>query len=345
MNASILQVMAGAKVGGAEAFFTRLVSALHAAGSRQEAIIRRHPERRKQLEALGIPVTELAFGGKLDLFTKKGLKKRAKAFDPDIAMVWMNRAARIAPKGDWTVVGRLGGYYKLKNYQRCDHLIGNTPDLRDYVISEGWPTERSWYLPNFVNDLKSNAVDRSTLDTPSDAPLLLCMGRLHPNKGFDTAIAMLEKLPKAYLWIAGEGKEEAALVAQATRSGVLPRVRFLGWRDDAPSLLAAADIFLCSSRHEPLGNIVLEAWAHGVPVVAAASQGPSQLIENGKTGLLAPVDDAKALAKAATKIIEAADLSAELAGNAEAVYTEQYSEKTVVAAYQEFFETVRTNHR
>lgn len=341
MSASVLQVMAGAKVGGAEAFYMRLVSALQAAGTKQEAIIRKHAERRKVFETAGVPVTELSFGGKFDLFTKKDLKKKAKAFDPDIVMVWMNRAARIAPKGDWTVVGRLGGYYKLKNYQRCDHLIGNTQDIRDYLLSEGWPKERAWYLPNFVNDQKRPAVDRKAFDTPANAPLLLCLGRLHTNKGFDTAIEMLEHLPEAYLWIAGEGKDESALKAQATQAGVSKRVRFLGWRDDAPALLSAADIFLCSSRHEPLGNIVLEAWAHEVPVVAAAAQGPSQLIEDGKTGLLAPVDDAKALAKAAKKLIASKDLCAELVGNAQDVYTEKYSEKTVVAAYQEFFEIVR----
>jgi glycosyltransferase involved in cell wall biosynthesis len=118
-------------------------------------------------------------------------------------------------------------------------------------------------------------------------------------------------------------------------------VRFLGWRDDPPALLAAADLFLCSSRHEPLGNIVLDAWAHGVPVVAARAQGPTQLIEDGRTGLLAPVDDAEALAAAVQRLIEAPDLGQDIAGQAHAVFLERFSEGPVVAAYQTFLDSVK----
>ena len=65
--------------------------------------------------------------------------------------------------------------------------------------------------------------------------MLLCLGRLHANKGFDTALEVLARLPKAYLWIAGDGKEEAALRDKAKQIDVLRRVRFLGWRSDAPA--------------------------------------------------------------------------------------------------------------
>jgi glycosyltransferase involved in cell wall biosynthesis len=341
MTLKVLQVMAGAKTGGAEAFFVRLAQGLARAGTPQHAVIRHHAERRAALESADIPVTELPFGGKFDLTTKKSLKKVARHFDPDVLLAWMNRAAKIAPKGDWTVVGRLGGYYNLKNYKRCDHLVANTDDIRDYVLREGWPADRAHYLPNFVDDRRMPPVLRETLNTPRDAPLLLCLGRLHQNKGFDTALEVLARLPRAYLWIAGDGKEEGALKRQAAKLGVTGRVRFLGWRDDAPALFSAADIFLCSSRHEPLGNMVLEAWAQGVPMVAAASQGPGSLITDGKTGLLAPVDDADGLAKAATRLIEDPALGVDLAGRGHEVFTERYSEGPVVAAYQEFLENVR----
>lgn len=343
VNHSVLQIMAGAETGGAEAFFVRLVCALQRAGTPQRAAIRTHAARKATLTEAGVPVTELPFSGKFDLTTKKELKKLARDFDPDVVLVWMNRAARVAPKGDWTVVGRLGGYYKLKNYKRCDHLVANTEDIREYLLREGWPAERAWYLPNFVDDRRMPPVERAALDTPDGAPLMLCLGRLHTNKAFDTALEVLARVPKAYLWIAGDGREETALKDQALRVGVSQRVRFLGWRDDAPALLAASDIFLCSSRHEPLGNIVLEAWAQGVPVVAAASQGPTQLIEDGKSGLLAPVDDADALAKAVDRLIEDKSLGLDLAGNGHKVFTERFSEGPVVAAYQEFFDTIRRN--
>ena len=65
---------------------------------------------------------------------------------------------------------------------------------------------------------------------------------------------------------------------------VSDRVRFLGWRLDTPNLLATADALICPSRHEPLGNVILEAWAQERPVIAAASDGPKELIQNGKNG-------------------------------------------------------------
>ena len=75
-------------------------------------------------------------------------------------------------------------------------------------------------------------------------------------------------------------------------------MRFLGWRTDRGALLRAADICVLPSRWEPFGTVMLEAWAAGTPLVAAASQGPAALIEDGGNGLLVPVDDVAALAAA-----------------------------------------------
>lgn len=332
--------MAGAKIGGAEAFFERLCVALANAGTEQHAAFRTHDRRARLLAEAGIPVTELRFGGMLDFLSGRRLNALARSFQPDVALAWMSRGAAYMPPGPFVKAARLGGYYDLKYFRRCDHLIGNTPDLRDYLIKQGWPEERTWYLPNFVDDRALPPQDRADLDTPNDVPLLLCLGRLHRNKGFDIALQALAELPGAYLWIAGEGPERDALTQQAAQLGVTDRVRFLGWRDDVPALLAAADIFLCSSRHEPLGNMVLEAWAHGIPVAAAASQGPGQLIDHGVNGLLCPVEDALALAKAADSLIKDAALAQDLAGAGNAAYRGQYTEGHVVQQYQDFFDTI-----
>jgi len=336
--------MSGAKVGGAEGFYVRLTTALAAAGVMQKAVIRHHAPRRRQLAAAGVDVHELPFRKWLDFSTTSGIRDLAREFEADVILAWMNRAGSAVPKGDWVVAGRMGGYYKLSNYPTCDHLIGNTPALRDYLVREGWPAERAWYLPNFVDDRRMPPVDRTSLNTPHEAPLMLCLGRLHRNKAFDTALHVLANTPNAYLWIAGDGPEEETLRQLASSLGISERVRFLGWRDDAAALLAAADVFLCSSRHEPLGNMVLEAWAHGVPVVAAKSQGPSQLITHNKTGLLAPIDDADALADEVKRLLADPSLGIDLGGLAQAAYVESYSEGPVVNAYLEFFDKI-TAHR
>jgi glycosyltransferase involved in cell wall biosynthesis len=156
-------------------------------------------------------------------------------------------------------------------------------------------------------------VARASLETPDGVPLLLAMGRLHDAKAHDISLAALAELPDAFLWIAGAGPAEAKLKAMAEALGVERRVRFLGWRTDASALYRAADVCVFPSRHEPLGNVVIQAWAHGLPVVAAASQGPRALIEEGKDGLLVPIDDAPALAAGVRTLLADAGLRKRLA--------------------------------
>ena len=79
------------------------------------------------------------------------------------------------------------------------------------------------------------------------------------------------------------------------------------------ALLAAADLLVCPSQHEPLGNVVIEAWAHDTPVVAADSDGPRNLIRHGETGLLVPVNDADALARAINDLLKAPERAADFA--------------------------------
>jgi glycosyltransferase involved in cell wall biosynthesis len=84
-------------------------------------------------------------------------------------------------------------------------------------------------------------------------------------RGFDVLLRAIAMLPRGHLYLAGAGPEDAALRALAGELGITRRVSFLGWRRDVGSLLATADIFICSSRHGPLGNIVLEAWSAARP--------------------------------------------------------------------------------
>ena len=244
----VSQVMAGAARGGAETFFERLVIALHDAGLAQDIIIRQNEERAKLLHEAGLRPKELRFGGPIDVLSRWQLKGRLKQTKPDIVLSWMSRAAALTPAGDYIHCARLGGYYKLKYFRTCDHLIGNTQDIVDYLVGEGWPADRAHYLPNFVPDIQAPAIDRTSLDTPEDAPLFLGLGRLHENKAFDVLLHALAKVPGAYLWLAGTGPLEIALKAQADRLQIAERVRFLGWRTDTAALLAASDFVVVPSR-------------------------------------------------------------------------------------------------
>lgn len=334
----VAQVMAGARHGGAEGFYERLCVALRATGEDVLPVIRRDAERAARLRAGGLAPVELGFGGALDLLTGPRLRAALTAFQPAVTVAWMNRAARFTPKGAWTLVGRLGGYYDLKYYRRCDHLVGNTRDIVRWIAAQGWPAARAHYVPNFVDDLAG--ATPTALPAPAGATRLLAMGRLHRNKGFDIALRALALVPGAHLSIAGEGPERAALEALARELGVADRVAFLGWRSDVGALLAGCDVFVCSSRHEPLGNIVLEAWSASRPVVAAAAQGPRELIEDGETGLLVPNEDPEAMARGIRALQDDPRRAARIARAGRDAYARDFTEAAVVARWRDFLAAV-----
>jgi len=340
----LLQAMAGAEVGGAEAFFVRLAIAFGATALDQRVIIRRDAVRARALRNGGVDPVELPFGGRMDFRTRPALQREIDRFKPDVVLSWMSRATWATPKaqkpGAYKLIGRLGGYYDLKYYRHCDYLIGNTEEIVEHIAGQGFDRDKIIYLPNFVHPPSRPAISRLGFDTPLDAPLLLAMGRLHENKAFDVLLRTMTDLPDAWLWIAGEGPEAGELSQLAAELGVDSRVRFLGWRDDSDALMQACDIFVCPSRQEPLGNIVLEAWAARKPVVAAAASGPAGLIGENEAGVIVPVDDSAALAEGIRTLSKDAALAERLADEGHRRFEKNYTEQAVVDAYLKFFEQV-----
>ncbi|HEX6978421.1 MAG TPA: glycosyltransferase [Alphaproteobacteria bacterium] len=341
----VLQAMAGARHGGAEAFFMRLTVALSRAGLDQHIVMRSDPVRAGKLRTAGIEPVQLRFGGVFDVGTRLALARELSAYRPHVVLTWMSRATQLMPPrfltgGKYVHVARLGGYYDLKYYRRCDHLVGNTRKIVEYIRDGGWPADRVHYLPNFVDVPHAAPADRAALETPSDATVVLGLGRLHANKAFDVALAAIARTKDVWFWLAGEGELRAALEADAVRLGIRERVRFLGWRDDTAALLAAADILICPSRHEPLGNVVIEGWAARRPVIAAASDGPAALIKDGESGLLVPVNDADALASAIQRVAQEPQLAARLAAGGHAAYESEFTEAAVVRRYLDFFDRI-----
>ncbi|MFO1401756.1 MAG: glycosyltransferase [Steroidobacteraceae bacterium] len=127
------------------------------------------------------------------------------------------------------------------------------------------------------------------------------VGRLAHSKGWDLLLRAFAQaaLPNACLALVGEGRERARLQKLAG-----PRVRLLGFRPDAKDYYQAFDLFVCPSRREPMGRVILEALDAGVPVVAAAAAGPREILAEFH-GDLVPVGDVPALAAALRRAWEA----------------------------------------
>lgn len=342
----LMQTMAGGDVGGAEEFFVRLAVAFHERGIDQAVVARPNDTRGPVLAAAGIDVIELPFGGLLDLRTVPALAAEIDRVAPDIVLSWMNRASALTGKAarkaasSPQVIGRQGGYYDLKYYTGCDHLIGNTPDIVRYLTGEGWPPDRAHYVPNFVSAVPGTPLPRSDFGIPDGAPLMLAAGRLHRNKAFDVLLTAMKQTDGVYLLLAGDGVDAKSLEGMAHKLDVADRVRFLGWRTDIPDLMATADMLVCPSRIEPLGNVVIEAWARNLPVVATASEGPGWLIEDGVDGLLSPVDDADLLAESIARLVSDPQLAPRMVAAGRRRFEFDFTEDAVVAKFLGLFEKV-----
>lgn len=104
------------------------------------------------------------------------------------------------------------------------------------------------------------------------------------------------QLPSAYLIIAGDGPQRRSLEAEMLLLGLQGRVRFLGWRDDVPQIMAALDVLLVPSLWEGFGLVMLEAMAQAVPVIASGVSAIPEIVVHGETGLLTPPRDVDELA-------------------------------------------------
>lgn len=152
----------------------------------------------------------------------------------------------------------------------------------------------------------------------------------------DAARAVVDRDPRVRFVTAGQGPLAHEVRARRDALGLGDRFALLGYRDDVPRLLAAADLFVLASAHEGLPVAVMEAFALGVPVVATAVGGLVEAVTDGVSGLLVPPGDPDALAAA---ILRAADpaVRAELAAGADAASTRfavADAERAIEATYR-----------
>lgn len=337
----ILQAIAGDVVGGAEDFFMRFVIAMQEKGVTQHVLIRSHEQREQELRSHGVSVDSASFSRSISTPTRLKFNRLIHRFQPDIVMTWMSRASHLCPKGKFIHVARLGGYYDLKYYKNCDFLIGNTPKLLDFFEEQNFPRERSKYLWNFVKD-KSDApaFSRAQFQTPENVPLIIALGRYHDDKGFDVLIKAMAQVPKAHLWLAGQGPEETLYRNLIQEYQVGDRVHLLPWQTDVAPLFKAGDVFVCPSRIEPFGNILVEAWMYGLPVVSINSDGPRQTITHEKDGLLVDLEDVTGLASAINRVVQDKDLAKSMIEAGFVQIQEKYNKNAVISAYLAYFDEI-----
>ena len=186
----------------------------------------------------------------------------------------------------------------------------------------------------FRPDPSARASIRASLGVAEQQVVVLAVSRLVWHKGYPELATAMRAVPEAMLWVAGErlvsdrGPDMLALLRDA---GLGERLRMLGYRDDVPALMAAADIFVLPSRFEGLPMSVIEAMLTGLPVIAANVRGPAEQVVQEVTGLLVPPGDAPALAAALQRLAEDQALRARMGTAGRARALDRYDESKVLA--------------
>lgn len=168
---------------------------------------------------------------------------------------------------------------------------------------------------------------------PTDAFLVVSIGRLVPIKAHHILIEALARLPsnlQAWLAIAGEGESRTELENLADRLKVRHRLILAGEQADVRPILSSARAFALASRNEGMGRVFVEAMTAGVPVIGTSVGGVPSLIRDGITGLLVPPDDAASMAAAITRLANTPSLCENLVHTAKSAVDPEYDEGTMI---------------
>lgn len=236
---------------------------------------------------------------------------------------WVHRTGRTPL---YYIIDRLS----LRYYER---VLCVSPDLVAAGRRAGVPASRLMLLENGIavdayGRSQSAAHARSAVGL-ADRFTIGAAGRLSAEKGFDILIRAVDRLLAAghdlQLWIAGEGVEQDALARRIAELGRGDRIHLLGYRPDLKALYEATDVFALSSLREGLPNVVLEAMALGVPVVATAVNGVARLVIPNETGELVAGGSVEALAAGLHRLIADPDLRERYAAGGRRVVEERFS--------------------
>ena len=289
------------------------------------------------------------------------LLREIRAFRPDVLHLHSTKAGLVGrmlgallgtpalytPHGtSWHYTGRLLGRVQLAFERALRHvtttLVSVCPEEASAFVDEvGFDATRVRVVRNGVHVpdadavVRARATARAALGMGPNEIWLGFVGRLTAEKGVDVLLRALVANPGPDgLLVVGDGPDRPALEA-AARRGRVP-VRFCGFQDDVSPLLAAADVFVQPSRSEGLPFALLEAMAHGVPVVCARVGGMPGVVDG--CGVLVPPDDPAALADALRDLVHDPAGRQQLGAAGRARVTRDFGDGAMLAGVERAYE-------
>lgn len=224
-------------------------------------------------------------------------------------------------------------------WRLADHHLCNSEALKTLMVHKyGIPEPRVSVIVNGIDCTRFHPP--SAAATAARAPVVLCVARLVPDKDLMTLVSAFELVaaqrPDARLLLVGDGPLRGPVISAATRR--LPRGRFqwLPGLEDLLPLYQEASLFALSSVREGLPNVVLEAMACGLPVVATRVGGLEEAVEHGRTGLLARPRDPETLGRLMLELLNDEERRAALGRAGRRRAEERFAMNTVARCFERF---------
>lgn len=320
-------------VGGAERCVVNLACGLDSTRWNVQVVALASPPRSpkdalvRQLEAAGVPLTFLNCRSKWQLLSAvRKLRKIVQTESPDAVLSFLfhaNIVATLATRGlavpqlqSLRVIEQGGWRRRLQAWAaaKADRVLCVSEGVRRFAEETLLlPAEQLVVIPNGIDVDSIIPVDYSP---PIDRKhRLIAIGRLDPQKGFDWLIDQVAQTPmfqqsSADAWelvIVGEGSQKAELAGKIQKHGLDAQICLAGWQPDISCWLRDSDIYVLSSRWEGMPNTLLEAMAHGLPVVATNVEGVSELLSTAELRRQVLPPDQEALRLTLWPMMEDAD--------------------------------------
>lgn len=241
--------------------------------------------------------------GPWDIFSRLYLKLIIIFSKPDVIIAHGNRAISFTSRMRSVPVLGVAHNYNIKSFNKCDYIIALTKHMVEHLIEQNFRSDRIILIPNMIK-----LGNEKTPKDFSEPVKIGAMARFVPKKGIDVFINSLVRLKRQrydfQVIIGGDGPEKDNLVRLVNTQGLQEEVKFVGWVNDTASFFENIDIFVLPSLHEPFGIIILEAMAHGTPVIATKTEGPSEIIRDPLDGLLCDINSSQDLTMKISYLID-----------------------------------------
>jgi glycosyltransferase involved in cell wall biosynthesis len=257
--------------------------------------------------------------------------------------VWHQRQRIEPPAGP--VQRRLSRIRVLSPF--CSRFVALYEGGRESLLLRGVPRRKVAVVYNGVAPFERTRAPgwlRAELDLPGEGVVIANVSSLIARKRLELSLDVLAGVlrapdvqPPAYLLLVGGGPEEPALRAAAERLGVAANVRFLGLRHDVREILAESDLMLLTSEAEACPLAVIESMSVGIPCVATAAGAVPELIEDGVSGYVAPLDDVACCTRRVLELVRDESLRRRCGEAAGARWSRSHTLENMVAAHMALY--------